>query len=368
MSLILSTQPNALLPIGLVRMLAPFLTNQETYFFREPRVFDFSAKFLLERRKENLGFSRSPSLKAWCAGCSSGEEAYSLAIFLKESGFSEGDISILGTDISDEALMQAATALYTRRSFRSLGEESRYEDLLKRYLKPRNENAAGDVREVCESLKPMVLFDFFNLVDFVGEDKRVEREIAEGFDLIICRNVLVYFEKAEQMMVVESLSNSLKTGGYLIIAPTDLVHGLPSETCTHLNLAPTGALDGCVYVKNSRPVAYNSPALEPWTASDLASARELYLQSLKWQELDLKAEAIESLEKCLVLNSDMHMASFMLAGLYFATEKRDFARALLLDLRSKLSALPLTETLEFGEGLTIDSLLKLVDNLLTLED
>lgn len=370
LALILGTQPNTPLPIGLVRMLAPLLTNQETYFFREPRVFDFSTRFLLDRRKEKeyLSFSRSPSLKVWCAGCSSGEEAYSLAIFLKEGGLSEGDISILGTDISDEALTQAATALYTRRSFRSIGEDSRYEDLLKLYVKPKKENTAGDVREVCESIRPMVVFDFFNLVDFVGEDKRVEREIAEGFDLIICRNVLVYFENAEQLLVVESLSNSLKPGGCLILAPTDLVHGLTQETSTRLKLTQNGALDGCVYVKHNRPVTYTSPALEVGTLADVTSAGEHYLQSLKWQELDLKAEAIESLEKCLVLNSDMHMASFLLAGLYFATGKRDSARALLFNLRSKLSSLPLTETLEFGEGLTIDSLLKLVDNLLSLED
>lgn len=368
LSLILGTQPNEQLPIGLVRLLAPLLTNQETYFFREPRVFDFSTRVLLGRRKESLDFSRSPSLKVWCAGCSSGEEAYSLAISLKESGLSSADVSILGTDISDEALLQAVSALYTRRSFRSLGEDSRYEDLLQRYVKPKNDDEAGDVREICESLKPMVLFDFFNLVDFVGEDKRVEREIAQGFDLIICRNVLVYFEQAEQLLVVESLSNSLKPGGYLVLAPTDLVHGLPSEQCTRLNLSPTGDLDGCVYAKFNRPVAYNSPSLSLGSEGVLTSARELYLQSLKWQDLDLKAEAIESLEKCLALNSDIHMASFLLAGLYFATDRRDSARALLLGLRSKLLALPLAETLEFGEGLTVDSLLKLVDNLLALED
>ena len=177
--------------------LASVLSNNETYFFRERSQLKALAGAVLDEF-----LTRSSRVRLWSAACSSGEEPYSLAMTLVETGkVSDALLSIRATDISPRVLDVAAAAFYRALSFRATEPA-----LIERWFRPRDDGFVLD-----ERIKRLVSFGRLNLLEG-------QRVAAEGpFDAIFCRNVLIYFDKPTQKRVVESFAKALRPGGYLFL-------------------------------------------------------------------------------------------------------------------------------------------------------
>jgi chemotaxis protein methyltransferase CheR len=188
------------------RDLASVLSNNETYFFRErAQVKALCGNILTELQ----GFS--PRVRVWSAACSSGEEPYSLAMSLLETGrIAESNISIRATDISPRVLEMCERGYYRALSFRATEPA-----MVQRYF-----TVSGDGFIIADRIKRLVQFASLNLMD--------ERKIAAfgPVDAIFCRNVLIYFDKPTQKRVVESFARALRAGGYLFLGHAESLFAL----------------------------------------------------------------------------------------------------------------------------------------------
>ena len=181
------------------------LTVGETYFFREPAHFEFLRRTALPELRRDRG--EGVGLRAWSAACASGEEAYSLAIVLSQADPS-GRGRVLATDISRTALAKAREARYGPWSLRGEGA-----DAARPYLRP-----AGGRFEVVEPIRRSVTVAPLNLAStHYPSDANGTR----GLDLIFCRNVLIYLDRATIGAVVRRLYEALAVGGWLVVASSD---------------------------------------------------------------------------------------------------------------------------------------------------
>lgn len=182
------------------------LTTNYTYFMREPKHFEYLEKSILpEIKKEGSG-----SFKIWCAGCSSGEECYTLAMLLRNyNDFGGGlpDFEILGTDISEKALEQAKKAVYSNQELAQIPVLWQ-----KKYCRP---SEVKNHFEIQGELQKYVRFMRMNLL---------KPNITFGqYDLILCRNVMIYFDEAARKKLLDNLYRALKPGGYLFVGHTELL-------------------------------------------------------------------------------------------------------------------------------------------------
>lgn len=188
------------------------ITTNKTDFFREPDHFDFLARSV--RETDTGGQARARKFKAWCAGCSSGEEAYTLAMVLAEFANERGDFhfDVFATDISTRVLRKARKAVY---------EEPRVEPvpqaLRKRWLLRSKDRSRGLVR-ISPALRGQVRFARLNFM-------QTNYHLREVFDVIFFRNVMIYFDKETQAQVVERLCRHLRPGGYLFIGHSESLVG-----------------------------------------------------------------------------------------------------------------------------------------------
>jgi chemotaxis protein methyltransferase CheR len=192
------------------------VTTNKTDFFREPQHFHFLMEKALPEltRKFGLG-TGNKSLKVWSAGCSTGEEPYTLAMFLREFACTYHDLhfSILATDISTRVLDKARRAIYDHETIEPVPLPWR-----EKYLLRSKDKSKGLVRMAPE-LRELVTFRNLNLMeDNYG--------IREPQAVIFCRNVLIYFERQTQLAVLQRLCRYLLTGGYLFIGHSETLHGL----------------------------------------------------------------------------------------------------------------------------------------------
>jgi chemotaxis protein methyltransferase CheR len=181
------------------------LTIPESYFFREPAHFDLMQRELLPA----LVRSRGPShtLQLWSAGCAGGEEPYSLAVMLERVGLAEQG-RVLGTDISQAALQRAESALYSRWALRATAAR----DVACYFREER-----GQYRLISR-VQQHVRLQQHNLA---AQPYPAPSCAAFGFDLILCRNVLIYFDAASTMQVGQRLARSLAPDGWLLLGPSD---------------------------------------------------------------------------------------------------------------------------------------------------
>lgn len=187
------------------------VTTNKTDFFREPKHF----QYLLETALPTLAAPGLGPLRVWSAGCSTGEEPYTLAMVLSE--FREGlqwfDFSILATDISTQALEKSRAAVYE-----ALKAEAVPLELKKKYLLRSKDRSLGLVR-VAPYLRAKVRFRRLNLMDG-------DFGIGEPVDVIFFRNVMIYFDRPTQEMVLDRLCRSLIKGGYLFTGHSETLHGM----------------------------------------------------------------------------------------------------------------------------------------------
>ena len=203
-------------PAELTELLDRITTN-ETQFFREPQHFAFLAERVFPRWVQEANAGRRPrQIRIWSAACSSGEEPYSLAMLLREHFDAHWALEILATDLSTQVLDRARAAVFPAE--RARGIPSSY---LTRYmLRGRNEQA-GRVRAAPE-LRAMVRFRRLNLNDATYGD-------IGQFDLIFCRNVLIYFSPASKSAVIHRLLRHLEPDGFLFIGHAETLNGLTTE-------------------------------------------------------------------------------------------------------------------------------------------
>ncbi len=196
---------------GELKELAQELTVGETYFFRHSDQFRAFVEVALPRRVEARATSRH--LKMLSAGCSSGEEAYTLSILTQEHlAENSWNVSIIGMDINPSAVERARRGRYSTWSLRATPE-----DVQKRYF-------AADGRDyvLAKAIRDSVTFVEQNLV---GDDVW----LAESYDVVFCRNVLMYFTPAHAQRVIERLARALAPGGYLFLGYAENLRGISQD-------------------------------------------------------------------------------------------------------------------------------------------
>jgi len=190
---------------GLVDRLIDEVTVRETTFVRDRGQLDTIAWHILCQDAEAAG---SQTIRVWSAGCASGEEAYTLALLAGEAlAPRQAPVDVLGTDISGAALADAAAGLYRERAVRALEAPLRC-----RYLDPQPDGSYL----VGERLRALVRFRRHNL----AKDP-IPPSGEAGFDLVVCRNVLIYFRQPLAARVIRALERSLRPGGVLVLGAAD---------------------------------------------------------------------------------------------------------------------------------------------------
>lgn len=183
------------------------ISTNETYFFRDKSPFELLQHKifpdLIDKSSKN---AHKPTIKLWSAANSTGQEIYSIAMTLLEMGVTPDkyNIKLFGTDISDAAISQASYGLYNKFEVARGLDQRR----LKRYFTEHN----GQYK-VIDELRAMAQFKKMNLMKpFIGLDK---------YDIVLCRNVMIYFTTEDRKKIYENISKVLAPHGYLLIGATE---------------------------------------------------------------------------------------------------------------------------------------------------
>jgi chemotaxis protein methyltransferase CheR len=193
----------------IIHMLDVVSTNK-TDFFREPVHFDFLSNTVLPEFVQQRAGSRT--IKVWSAGCSSGEEPYTISIVMadfaeKNPGF---DFSIIGTDISTQILQKAVDAVYKEERVTIIPLETKRKYFL------RSKDRVNPTVKVNSDLRKRVRFGRLNFMDNYYD-------IPETFDIVFCRNVLIYFDRETQEKVINKLCDKLRPGGYFFLGHSESI-------------------------------------------------------------------------------------------------------------------------------------------------
>lgn len=184
------------------------ISTNHSYFFRENDHFDFMFSTALPEIAQRAAAENGRDIKIWCAGCAAGEEAYTLAMVLVDffgKEYFRGKKLLLATDISLSALRQAVEGVYTEERVRMVPDKYR-----KRYIKTTPEGMYA----VTPDLKEIILFKRLNFMDqgFPFKNK---------FDLIFCRNVMIYFDNETKMKLVTKFHRYMQDDAYLFIGHSE---------------------------------------------------------------------------------------------------------------------------------------------------
>lgn len=363
-----------------LKKLLALLTVGETYFFRYLAHFEALRHHALP---DIVELNRSHrTLRLWSAGCSTGEEPYSLAIMLREHfpELADWEVRILATDINQMALNQARRGIYGQRALRVTDGE-----LVEKYFRPHGKNY-----ELAPSIRAMVDFRYLNLQ--TGSYPSAETATAD-IDLLFCRNVMIYFSQETSRTVVERFSRALRPGGFLFLGhaetlaylnssfqrvvqhrgfyyrlpadspprpPSAAVVATPSEPPAAPAPAPPASVPaepGLVREEEGVPVAIEATALfrrgeEAFAREEFALADKLFVQTLARvpdhvgaltgrgfvcaNRNDL-AGALAFAQRALAVD-DLSAAAYFLRGLVaeleqdWALAREEYRKALLIDL------------------------------------
>jgi chemotaxis protein methyltransferase CheR len=188
-------------------ILVELITVNETYFFREENLLNELKTVIFPQYKNRPSYN---PLRIWCAACSTGEEPYTLAMLIKETNlFSEGCVEIIASDINKKVLNKAQNALYGKKSlsFRKMPIgmlEKYYDELEEEY-------------RVKEEVRQLVKFKHLNMFD------KNMKDIIGNVDIIICRNVLIYFDLESIRQVAKSFYDIINPNGYLLLGHAETI-------------------------------------------------------------------------------------------------------------------------------------------------
>ena len=185
------------------------ISTNHTFFFREKSHFDYLTSNVFPQISDLLLKKGSRDLRIWCAGCSSGEEPYTLSILASEffAGGYAMDTGILATDVSVTALEKAVTGIYQPGQFTQMPLIYR-----QKYFTPLKDGSWA----VKQNIKDMVLFRRLNLM-------RTEYPFRGKFHMIFCRNVMIYFDKPTRQALIERFHRYTEPGGYLFIGHSETI-------------------------------------------------------------------------------------------------------------------------------------------------
>jgi chemotaxis protein methyltransferase CheR len=211
------------------------MTTNETFFFRDKTPFDIFEQSILP---DLIAKKRGGTIRVWCAAASTGQEPYSLAMVADAMGARMGGckLEILGTDISERCLEKAKAGTYTQFEVqRGLPVQM----LLKHFKKD------GDTWRIDDRLKANIRFRPMNLLDdFRGLGR---------FDVIFCRNVLIYFDQKTKKQVLERMSSQVEGAGYLLMGAAETVLGVTDT------FKPVAGLRG-LYVQDPAKIGHRAVA------------------------------------------------------------------------------------------------------------
>ncbi len=375
------------------------ITVGETHFFRDRAQFEALGRHVLpdliaRRRAER-------SLRLWSVGCASGEEPHSLAILLERllPDLDDWNVLILATDIDPSALEKARRGVYGRWSFREVPQ-----GIEEAYFLPRDRGL-----EILPRIRRRVTLGYLNLVEDVYPSLHTN---TRAMDLILCRNVLMYFEEPTARQVVSRLHAALAQGGWLVVSPAELsqslferftarnfphavlyqkvggegaralealgpARALPAEApfeqagdhgeaLPRLEAAAPAGEDGRAACLAGRvhADAGELAAAQRWVGDALDQAPMLaeahYLQGLIRQEEGRLEEALTALRRCVYADPQFVLGHFALAGLAWRLGLTGRARKALEAAARLLSGRRSEEPIPEGDGLTVGQLLELV--------
>jgi len=192
------------------RKLINLVTITETCFFRDPSQFRLLRRHILPTLMAGRGSRQTRTVRIWSAGCSSGEEAYSIAVMLSDMGLLSASAAwtfeIVGTDVNTEVLETARRGVYSARALRNVEG-----GLLRRYFRP-------DGQRFClnDEIKRAVRFEYANLTHVP-----MPRPSAAGQDIVLCKNVTIYFQSEMTRRLLGQLHDALADGGFLLLGHSE---------------------------------------------------------------------------------------------------------------------------------------------------
>ena len=315
-----------------VHALCQAVSVGETFFFRHPDQFRWvTSEFVPE-----LVASKGSAIRAWSAGCATGEEAYSIGACLLDAMPAGSAIEVLGTDLLDRNVAFAQRGVYGAWSCRPSGPQ----------LHPVLHDDPSGKRSVDERVRAVTRFDRHNLLDAAP---------VGAFDLIFCRNVLVYFSAAAARAVVQRLIDALAPSGALLFGPMD-VPEVPS------GLSRCGAPELQIYRRRqSSPVARERPRpakkpVAPRVAPRTAPPPEpvaLHLRALVHIERGERAVALRALTELSTLVPEYVPGILERALLHVRQGERSAAAQLMREVLRRTEQLPLDDELPGPEPLPV---------------
>lgn len=179
--------------------LVDVLTTNKTSFFRESQHFDFIVENVLPE-------INGRQVKWWSAGCSSGEEAVTCSIVIQEQNINPRAVKILGTDISRDVIRTAKRGVYHEKRFKNIAPR-----LVQKYFKKGNQNRY----QISEKVRQMITYGRLNL--------KKKWPLNGPFQVIMCRNVMIYFNRQTQQQLVSRFRDILEPGGYLFLGHSESI-------------------------------------------------------------------------------------------------------------------------------------------------
>jgi chemotaxis protein methyltransferase CheR len=212
---------------ALRRSVVEAMTTHETLFFRDPAVYDALRSSIIPAIARTRQGTRS--MRIWSAACSSGQEPYSVAMLLLEAGYADWNIEILGTDLSTQILERAAAGSYLQIEI----NRGMPAPLLVKYFQRAGLNwlVKTEVRKFVRFMP----FDLRNSMRFLG-----------AFDLVLCRNVLIYFDIETRKKILGEIRGALHPGGYFLMGASETTFNLDDNfvrsTCGAITVYQAPAL------------------------------------------------------------------------------------------------------------------------------
>ncbi len=194
------------------KLMVQITTNETSFYRNEPQLLSFSEELipkLVNKKEKN---NEPKNFRIWSAGCSTGEEPYTLGILLLEAlaGRPDWTIEIIANDISEQVLHTARAGEYKGNTLRNMKPE-----ILKKYFVEK-----GEFWKVKPELKSLIKFSLMNL----NEPRRLAMN--GKFDVVFCRNVMIYFSSEVKKQIVRGFFNALNPGGYFYIGHSETMHGV----------------------------------------------------------------------------------------------------------------------------------------------
>ena len=309
------------------------ITVQETSFFRDSDVFEAVASGVVP---ELTG-----PVVAWSAGCSNGQEAYSLAMVFRESG--RQDWTVLGTDISTEALARARAGIYSERDLSGVSEERRSMHM-RRW---------GTGWQFVPEIRERVRFQHHNLND---PHVPVLRGVCQ---LIVCRNVLIYFTPSDLLRVIGRFASAIRNDGYLVLGASESLWQLSD----HFRLQRVGG----AFLYRPRTAAHPSERRLSQASAAVVERRQppTVRQLLGVGESAASAgdysTAIAAFRRAILLDPDHPVPYFQLAVCLEKADRRDEARSALVAAHSAITRCDKTRFQAALDGFHVQELQRAIE-------